>query len=243
MNNEYPLLEQSYYYPKDLLNDLNKYELISNQNDDKIYLNPIKEKVCVLSHDDYFDPNIYEIEQSQNISSTWFILNNDYRNVEWSKNNIDFQIHLNKEYDMVHQIESFDRIHNHYPITNRYHRLLWRSDNFDFLYLTRNSIKVDSSKIGVKPYYPIIEGRKIPILELPICISDQPKDMKALWNVFDMPYIPFRKGITPIVVLAHPFQVCIEHNLSSCFKTVLLDAKQYEYKIISISQFMEEYVK
>ncbi len=242
MNNEYPIQETSYFYPSDLMNDLEKYPLVDH-DDDKIYLPPIKDKVVIMSHDDEFDLGMYQIEQKLGYNSTWFILNNDYRNVEWSKNNIDFQIHLNKEYDMVHQIESFDRIHNHYPITNRYHRLLWHSDNFDFLYLAHNKIKVDSSKIGIKPYYPIIESHKIPILELPICITDKPQNMKAIWNIFEHSQIPFAQNITPITVCSHPFNVCEKYNFDSCFDNVLRYTKHYNYKVISITQFLEEYVK
>lgn len=214
--------DDSYYFPLDKINEyMNSLKTV---NDLKYRPIKLKEKIMIMTHDDYWDKDMIEC-------ATWFMLHYENKGFNFA------QLHFDKSSELIlsEQIDSFYTR----PIFNRTHRLLWQSDNFDFPLLAMNGIKIDSSKIGGKPYYPVINSKLLPIAEFPITIADKSIDgKKALYQVNEDEKF-FRLGYTPITVLAHPYQVCIDYNFHSCYDKCLELTKKYNYKIVNFNYVMD----
>jgi hypothetical protein len=122
------------------------------------------------------------------------------------------------------------------------HRLLWRANNFDFPLLALSGIEVDSTLIGTRPYRPMIEGRLLPIWEVPFSITDRTDRSMACYSPSANFEVLFRAGLSPIVVLSHPFSICTQYLLVSCFYDVLELAKRYGYQFMDMSSFQNRYL-
>jgi len=238
---EGPFKEASYYYPGEaieaFLQKLPPTEALDNQ-----YMAPLRDRIVVMTHDDIFDEEMYAIEKALGFSSTWFLL---VRRLDKGVDpEADVQLHFNKEAGMIaEQIESFRAHFGKSPIFNRTHRLLWRGHNLDFPLLAIHGIVADTTLIGTRPFRPTIDGRVLPIWEIPFCISDRPKRFMALYSIAGDNEIPFRCGSSPIVVLSHPFEVCERSSLSSCFHDVIRFAQRYGYRMIDLTTFYDQFLK
>jgi len=232
------ITESGYYFPADKIGTYLKGLMDTNYFEDIQFINfPTENRILLMTHDDIFDQQMYEIEHDVGITSTWF-LDISKEQGEIPKD-ADIQLHFNKElpYTLEEQIRIFKEKFGKTPVCNRNHRLLWKSNNFDFPFLAMNGIAVDMTLIGTRPYIPVINGKVIPILELPFCISDTPQRPMALYNVAKNIMIPFRQGLPVITVLAHPLEICEQYHMKSCFKEVLAIAKHYGYSIGSVDQY------
>ncbi len=235
---EGPIKEPSYYFPgeeiKKYMDILPEFGLIED-----MVVEDLGSCIVILTHDDKFDSDMYAIEKDNGFSSTWFM---DMTDPYWSydtRAKDDIEIHFNKEISTLKlQIERFTKRFGRPPKYNRNHRLLMRSPNLDFPFLAMNGIKVDSTYIGTKPYYPTINGKSIPILELPFCITDAPTRTMCAYNVAKHIEDPFNKKQPIIVVNAHPFEVCELYGMKSCYYEVIRNANKYGYQIISIDDFI-----
>lgn len=237
---EGPQQESGYYYPGKKIQGFMDSLPIADAFQDQ-YLNPIDGKIVIMTHDDKFDSEIHNIENSLKFESTWFLLSSNFD--EHIAEGIDVQLHFNKETGRLdEQIAAFKNRFGFTPRFNRNHRLLWKSHNFDFPLLSMNGIMVDSTLIGTRPFRPCINGKIILIWEFPFCITDRPKRFMALYNVAGDYEISFKYGLSPIVVLSHPFDICASADLSSCFYDVLELAQKYNYRIISLSNFYGQYL-
>ena len=71
MMKEGPFSEPSYYYPGDdiqmFLRNLPVTDCYENQS-----FPPLNQKIAILTHDDRFDAEIFQIEESRGIQSTWW---------------------------------------------------------------------------------------------------------------------------------------------------------------------------
>jgi hypothetical protein len=235
---EGPISEPNYYFPgKDLSDYLSSLDDTDLIEDEQLSYN--REKILIMTHDDIFDFEMYEFEKDNNLTSTWFIDVSE-GNIEFDDGAVDdIEIHFNKEKSAFkHQITRFTSIFGREPIVNRNHRLLMRSKNFDFPFLSMNGILIDSTEIGTRMYFPVIFGKKLPLLELQFCISDFPTRPMCLYNIARNIELPFRSNLNPIVVNAHPYSVCKKSNMVSCYDKVLKLAMEYDYQVMSIMDFM-----
>lgn len=240
MHKEGPIKEASYYYPAKRINEFMK-RLPETDETESLFAH-IPDKVFVMTHDDIYDVKMAIIEQEYRVKSTWFLLANSL--AQTPKPDADVQLHFDKERNSLpNQIQLFERIFHKRPIFGRNHRLLWRADNFDFPYLALNGFKADSTKIGVKPYRVCINGKILPIWEIPFSITDSPTDkIMALYNVAKNVETMFVKEVTPITILAHPFSVVKEKGLQSCFQEVLECSQRYGYKSMNMTEFYNKYL-
>jgi len=237
---EGPFQESSYYYPAEriiaYLRTLQVTESYENQ-----FLPPLDRKIAILTHDDQFDPEMFRIEQSQGIRSTWFILAE--RLGETIPAKADVHLHFDKEASTLgEQIETYRAKRGRSPRFNRIHRLLWRANNFDFPLLAMSGIEVDCTLIGTKPYRPTIEGRLLPIWEVPFSITDRTERFMASYSLSADFEVLFKAGLSPIVILSHPFSVCAQHQLVSCFYEVLGLVKRYGYQSMDMSSFHDQFL-
>jgi hypothetical protein len=204
-------------------------------------MKPIDEKIVVMTHDDQFDQEMFKVEMDNGFQSTWFLLNNQIN--DDIPESADVQIHFNKETDILsEQINCFNKRFGFKPKFNRNHRLLWRANNFDFPFMALNGILADSTLIGTRPFQPTINGKIIPIWEIPFCITDRSERFMASYSLARDYEIPFREGLSPIVVLSHPFGVCQRYSLESCFLECLKLTQKYDYKMISMSDFYNKFL-
>lgn len=226
--NEGHIKEDSYYFPAfQIQNYLDSLPLTEYLTNNTLL---IHDKVVIITHDDQLQDDWL----SEN--ATWFLHDDHYT----FNDVIDIGIHFDKTVDATFD-EQINQFENR-PIFNRNHRLLWRSDNFDFPFLAMKGIKIDSSKIGGYPHYPVISSKEIPILELPITILDYPKQFSAGYNINDCIELYFKEEFTPITVLSHPLDICKEKGYVSCYPYIIYLSKKYGYKIIDVSTFYGRYV-
>jgi hypothetical protein len=93
---------------------------------------------------------------------------------------VDVQIHIDKqdEHSAEQQIRKFHNLFECYPTCCRLHRLLVRELGLDLLWLHSLGIKLDSSVCQLSnPYLYPMEGREIPVFEVPITVVDCPVHM------------------------------------------------------------------
>jgi len=237
---EGPISESGYFFPGEKIQ-----QYLDTLKDSEYFENiPVtiesSKKIVIMTHDDTFDSSFHEYEESHGFESTWFI----DMSIEDPElvNNTDIQLHFNKEFllPLDEQIKKFSQKFRKNPKFNRNHRLLWKSNNFDFPLLAMHGITVDTTHIGTKPFIPVINGKTVPIMELPFCISDLPQRPMALYNIAKQIEIPFRNGLPIITVLAHPLKICQQYQMKSCFNDVVTMAEKYGYDVLSISQFFKE---
>ena len=238
---EGPINEISYYFPALQIQSFMEHLQASETYEDQ-YMGPIEEKIVVMTHDDQFDREMFKIESDNGFQSTWFLL--DTQMNDDIPESADTQIHLNKETGTFsEQINRFNERFGFEPIFNRNHRLLWRANNFDFPFMALNGILADSTLIGTRPFRPVINGKIMPIWELPFCITDKSDRFMASYSVAGDYETPFREGLSPIVILSHPFDVCKRYSLESCFWECLKRTQKYNYKMMSMSDFYNKFLK
>lgn len=216
--------------------------LPKTNNFGKEYLQ-IKDKIAIMTHDDNFDMEMYEYGRNQGVEPTFFILTNEIDNFDGFRG--DLQLHYNKEYseNLGEQVKKFEILFNKKSIINRNHRFWVREDHLDLAHLSMNGIMVDSSKVGYKPFRLNVQGKLLPIWEVPFSIIDYPcinveTHITCGYNVFPNMEDAFKKGITPIVALFHPY-LKDKTNWKNFYKLV----KNYKYKLMNMSQFYEVYLK
>lgn len=234
---EGPIQEHSYYFPAEEITRFMQTLPPTDAYEDQ-YLKEMSEKVVLMTHDDTFDEEMYRIERSMGFESTWFLLTSGMNQDVCE--DADLQIHFNKEESKLSdQIKAFEKRFGRRPRFNRNHRLLWRANNFDFPLLAMHGIIADTSLIGTRAFRPVIHGKILPIWEFPFCISDTTERFMASYSTARNHEIPFINGLSPIVVLSHPFDVCQSHGLKSCFHDVIKYAGKYGYRITSLNSFYE----
>lgn len=238
---EGPIKENSYYYPAMQIQEyLERLPLSENVEDQ--YLDNLDEKIVIMTHDDEFDQEMLDIEKRLDFESTWFLLDTEI-NKKIPKD-IDIHIHFNKETGLLSdQIGTFRSRFGFEPKFNRNHRLLWRANNFDFPLMAINGILADSTLIGTRPFRPVINGKVIPIIEFPFCITDKSDRFMASYSVARDSEQPFRHGLSPIVILSHPFSICQKHKLKSCFHDCIKWTFNYGYKMLSLNSFYNRYIE
>jgi hypothetical protein len=238
---EGPIKEPSYYYPgtpiQEFLRALPATGCFENQ-----LLPPLERKIAILTHDDQFDPQMFEVEQSGGIESTWFLLTREMdREVPVEA---DVHLHFDKESaTLQEQIMDFRTRFGRSPRFNRVHRLLWRANNFDYPFLAMHGICGDSTTIGTRPFRPTLQGKVLPLWEIPFCMTDRTERFMASYSVAANHEIPFKRGLSPIVILSHPFAVCDCYQLDSCFYEAIHLIKQYGYEPMNMSRFCDQILK
>jgi len=239
---EGPVQEPSYYFPSKRIIDYLASVAQSPHLVEPQYLDPPTERIALVTHDDEFDPRLHAREKDLGVESTWFLLTRKLN--EEIPNGLDVQLHFDKEAGTIEQqIAAFRTRFGGAPVFNRTHRLLWRADNFDFPLLASHGIAVDSTRIGTRPYRPCIEGRLLPIWELPISVVDIPLNLKAIYNVGSSPSAPFHAGVSPVVILSHPASVCERHLFKSCFDEAIDAASACGYRFLNLSDFYDRYLR
>ncbi len=235
---EGPIQESSYFFPAEKINRFMETLSATDAYEDQYYPGT-KDRIVVMTHDDGFDDEMFHIEESLGFASTWFLLTGGIERDFPAT--ADFHIHFDKESGtLADQIAAFEKRFGRRPRFNRNHRLLWRANNFDFPLLAMHGIAVDTSLIGTRPYQPVIYGKILPIWELPFCIADRTERFMASYSIPKNHERPFTCGLSPIVVLSHPFAVCQSHDLKSCFHDVIRFAEKYKYRVVSMSTFYDQ---
>lgn len=210
---------------------------------ENIYLD-LKDPVAIMTHDDYFDREMYEYEKENGFTSTFFLLTNQIKEKEFDIS-ADLQLH----YDMSRkewieaQIEEFKSNVKKIPRFNRNHRVFWRENHLDLANLAMHGIKADCSLLNSKPFKLCVQNRILPIWEVPYTIVDEPyvditKNVYCTYNVSSRMEDAFAKGQTPLVALFHPYL-----KDKTYWKKFFEYAEKYSYKIMNMSEFYEKYLK
>ena len=238
----HPIQETSYYYP---LMAIREYLKCLPQSDSyRNLVAHVDDRVLVMTHDDQFDATTVEYEKRFGISSTFFLLTPlmvskaDYLGV-------DVQLHFGKFYASLNrQVSEFFEKTARFPTVNRTHRLYWRSDFFDLAFLAFEGFHVDCTKVGFEPYRLCVDGKVLPIWELPVCISDQPSDGRLVssWNPAKKIESLFRDSVSPIVVSCHSQSLLGALRMRSQFELVCELKEKYHYESLNVSQFHERYL-
>jgi len=229
------LEETSYYYPAADIREFVRGLPVIDAHEHIIPKLP-KKRYMIMTHDDSFDWEMFDKERAAGFESTWFLLPDEV--TEYTPKDADIQLHFDKSWGPLYmQKERFTDL-GFNPTSCRIHRLFWRSDNYDFPLLAMNGFNIDTSRIGGRPYFPVIFSRMIPILEIPIIVADRPNNYITLWTPADNMESVFKCGYGPVMVLAHPTDVCIDRNMVSCFEETVRMADKYGYKIVSLRQYM-----
>jgi len=239
---EGPVQEPGYYFPARRVRGYLDGLPPSPTALEPAYLPPLTERIAIMTHDDEFDARLHEREQALGIEATWFLLTEAL--FDDLPEGLDVQLHFDKERGrLAEQIDVFHLRVGHAPRFNRTHRLFWRGDNFDYPLLASHGIAADSTRIGTRPYRPVVEGRVLPLWEIPFSSVDTPLDTKAIYNPGDSPSAPFRLGVSPAVILSHPPAVCERHQFRSCFDEAVAAARAHGYRFMSLSQFFDAYCR
>ncbi len=212
----------------------------ANNTQDQVY--NCKEKIAIMTHDDTFDQEMFDYEKSLGLGSTFFLLTNKIKEFDKSA---DLGLHYDKEMDktLSEQIEEFKKKTQITPKINRNHRLWWRGDHLDLLHLSMNGIKADSTKVGIKPYKLCVQGKILPIWEIPFSISDQgyvslESNSHIVYNKASKMEHLFEEEITPLTALFHPYL-----KKETEWKRFYELADKHSYKILTISEFYGKYLQ
>lgn len=212
-------------------------KLPSTKHADNKYLN-LKDKIAIMTFDDEFDEEIYRYEKEVHARSTFFLLSYKLRK-KIAKPGLDLQLHFDKRYSQINkQIGQFKKFVAKNPIANRNHTLWWKHNHHDLLYLAMNGIKIDSSLVGIKPFRLCVQGKILPIWEVPFNVCDSPNVLSAPYSTArDMKSLFVRK-VTPIVGLFHPY---LKHR--SDWKDFYKYADKHNYKMMTLAEFYNVYLR
>lgn len=196
----------------------------------------IKEKVAIMTFDDVFDEEIYEYEKSINAKSAFFLLS--YK-LDHIKKDVDLQLHYDARYSQIEkQLDKFEKLTGKKPIASRHHTLWWTHTHLEMIYLAMNGVKVDSSLPGIKPFRLCINGKLLPVWEVPFSVCDSPSVLSAPYGIPSKMETLFEKKISPIVGLFHPYL-----KQQSRWKDFYKFAKKHGYKFMTITEFYNKYLK
>jgi hypothetical protein len=238
---EGPIKEPSYYYPGAEIQGFLKTLPVTGCFENQL-LPPLERKIAILTHDDRFDPKMFEVEQSSGIESTWFLLTRELD--QEIPAGADAHLHFDKESGTLQeQVTDFRMRFGRSPRFNRVHRLLWRANNFDYPFLAMHGICGDSTTIGTRPFRPTLQGKVLPLWEIPFSMGDRTERFMASYSVAANHEIPFHRGLSPIVILSHPFAVCDCYQLESCFHEAIHLIQRYGYESMNMSQFHDQFLK
>jgi hypothetical protein len=207
----------------------------------------IDEKVAIITHDDTIDFRMIRFERSLGLSSTHFVLSRELAEtpIEAKFLSEDVQLHFDKEAGTLRkQISSLERVLGRRPLMNRTHRVLWRSDHIDLAHLAINGIRVDSSKMGVAPYRLCVEGKVLPIWEVPFSVCDG-RVTNRLSPIHMKPRDPallFVQGVTPIVALYHPFTIVKQQGLRKDYEQFCSLILKHGYRCMTMKSFYDAYL-
>lgn len=237
----FPLEETSYYYPLnaiklylDLLPETDRHEDLPARIDDRVF---------IMTHDDMFDAETVQIEKSYGISSTFFLLT---QTMPSHLDHGDIQLHFDKSYSSLsRQIYEFYMKQGVFPSSNRTHRLFWRSDFFDLAFLAFTGFNVDCTKVGIVPWRLCVDGKLLPIWEVPVSVSDRPSDGRLIssWNQSSDVETLFRASVTPIVASCHPKPLLEKLKIKSDFERLCGLKEKYAYASLNLQQFYDCYLK
>ncbi|MFA5794772.1 MAG: hypothetical protein WC980_06875 [Candidatus Brocadiia bacterium] len=198
----------------------------------------IRRKIVVVTMDDNYDLFLDNLLAKNNVPATWFPVVNEL--VPELKNK-EVEFHFNKDMGSIEsQKKKFIEKMGYTPRINRNHRLWWRSDNIDFAYLSLHGILADSTKIGITPYKPCVQGRILPIWEIPFaffepsCVSV----MRAGYSLVENMETLFRNNVTPIVGTFHPLNLEKYHHFSSQLEKFIRLGRKYHYNFMSLKQLL-----
>ena len=194
-----------------------------------------------MTHDDVFDQSTFDHEREYGIQSTFFLLSNQI-----SRHHDSAELHFDKAYGTLDmQVYEFYQQTGRFPTMNRTHRLFWRSDFFDLAFLCFKGFTVDSTIIGNEPYRLCVEGKLLPIWEVPITVSDRSSDGRliASWNRTRDIESLFRESVTPIVANCHANSQLERLRMKSDFERICKLKEKYAYTALTMKDFYQEHLK
>ena len=211
----------------------------------RIYAN-FKEidRIAVVTIDDFWDQETESLIQKSKVPATLFSL--VPRVQIGSLRTMDLGIHFNKDdgAPLAYQIKEFETRVGFVPLWNRNHRMWWRSDNLDLLYLAANGIEVDSTLAGTLPYLQVIEGRVIPIWEVPYSVYEltmkETRKIHAAYQATRNFHLLFDKGVPLIVGCFHPLSLQEKYEFRSLLRNFIEYGKEKKYRFMSIRELFEE---
>lgn len=235
------MFDKNFFDGKKMINFMKS--LPATDTTENIYLD-LEEPVAVMTHDDYFDREMYEYEKANGFKSTFFLLTSQIKDKGFDRN-ADLQLHydMSREDWVGTQIQEFKEQVKRNPLVNRNHRVFWRENHLDLANLAMHGIKVDCSLLNSKPFKLCVQNRILPIWEIPYSIVDEPfvdvtKNVYCTYNVAGKMEELFKKGQTPLVALFHPY---LKNKIH--WKNFFGYAEKYGYRIMNMSEFYEKYLK
>jgi len=198
----------------------------------------IKDKIAIMTFDDCYDKEIYDYEKTIGTKSTLFLLSYEADN-KIDNLDLDVQIHFDMRYSSIgKQINKIRELTGKEPIINRNHTLWWKHNHHDLIYLALNGIKVDSTLSGTKPFRLCVQGKLLPIWEVPFNVCDSESVLSAPYNLTGSMESLFAKGITPVVGVFHPH---LKHK--SKWKDFYKYADKHNYRLMTMVEFYEKYLR
>ena len=201
----------------------------------------VTQRVAIMTHDDYFDREMYDWEQEHGHRSTWFLLSDEIKDFDPAA---DLQLHYKMERRawVGEQIDEFAQRVGRLPIANRNHRMFWRGGHLDFANLAMHGIRVDSTLGHDAGFRPCVDNRLLPIWELPYSVADPPhvdatRGIYPTYNTVRPMRDLFRWGCTPLVGLFHP-----QLKNQTDWKRFYEYADCYGYRLMTVSEFHAEYL-
>lgn len=228
-----------YWFPEKKITDYYGGLPFSDRTEN-LYFTP-KEKIAIIAVDDFVDHEILRISEWHNVPVTFFVLDTKYEEMVEPKH---IGLHFDKERNLEGQIKKYNKFFGQYPVLNRTHRFWWRSDNIDLAYLSLNGLRVDSSKIGITPYRLCVEGRLLPIWEIPFSVYDfsVTNSLHAGYRVANSFEDLIDRSATPIVTCIHPLRFQKKHGIEFDLEAFIEKALKRGYEFLSMFGFYNRYL-
>ncbi|MBL6992071.1 MAG: hypothetical protein ISR65_19970 [Bacteriovoracaceae bacterium] len=224
-------------FPKDSMRDF--FDKLPDTNEVGNKYLELDKKIAIMTYDDVFDEEILDYEKKIGGSSTFFLLSYMLKN-NMENINSDLQIHFDKRYSLLEdQIKTFRNfVGKSPPLANRNHTLWWGYNQYEMMYLALNGIKIDSTLPGTKPFRLCVEGKLLPIWEVPFNVCDSKSVFSAPYNTASKMESLFSKNVSPVVGVFHP-----QSKTDSKWKDFYDLSKKHDYKLMTMADFYKFFLK
>jgi len=231
-----------YWFPRDELVGFFKTLPVAHRHENLTVDCP--KGIAIMTHDDFADEETQRMERAWGINSTYFLLSDKIR-ADTLPRSDDLQLHFDKgKGELKRQMAVFEARVGTRPAFNRNHRFWWRADHLDLAYLSLHGFRADSSRPGFKPYRLCVEGRLLPIWEIPYAILDDSveRSVHAGYSLASEPEHLFTNDVSPVVAVYHPVSLSRKLGLPMRLEEFHDLGKRYGYSFLTVREFYDRYL-